>query len=396
MNNTYVEIDLDILRNNVKTIIEKYNNYKYYFGVVKSNAYGHGEYIVNELIKGGINYIAVSYLNEALKVREYNKDIPILCFVPIALDDLDLAIKNDVTLTICDLNYLKELIKILNKKIKVHIKLDTGMNRLGFKNKKEFMEAYNLIKDNKLITLEGLYTHQSTVGVHDRLYDNSIKKFKSLTEDIDLKEIPIIHITSSSNLVSHEKIDFTNGVRLGTIMYGFNPTIRVYNNGIFNKLRNIRNSIIRKKYNLSKIITNVDLDIKPSISMYTNIIQIKDVKKDEFVGYGFSYKATEDIKIAIIPVGYNNGIGYGTNSHYVLINNKKYYSIGQISMNMMIIKIDDSVNINDKVIIMNDKLLPRDVANFTNKLTIEILLAVGHANTKKYLLNNKVVKEINS
>ena len=68
MNNTYVEIDLDILRNNVKTIIEKYNNYKYYFGVVKSNAYGHGEYIVNELIKGGINYIAVSYLNEAFLV----------------------------------------------------------------------------------------------------------------------------------------------------------------------------------------------------------------------------------------------------------------------------------------------------------------------------------------
>ncbi len=394
MNNTYVEINLDILRNNVKTIIKKYNDYKYYFGVVKSNAYGHGEYIVNELIKGGINYIAVSFLNEALNVRLYNKDIPVLCFVPIDLNDLEIAIKNNITLTISDLNYLKELISKLNKKIKVHIKLDTGMNRLGFKNKDELDEAYKLICDNKYIELEGIYTHLSTVGVHDKQYDNEVNKFKYLTKDIDLNSIPIVHITSSANLVSHKKIDFTNGVRLGTIMYGFNPTIRTSNNGIINKLKNIRNKYIHKKYNLSEVITNVDLDIKPSMTMYTNIIQIKDVKKDEFIGYGLSYKADEDMKIAIIPVGYSNGIGFGINSHYILINNKKYYLVGQTSMNMMAIKIDNSVNINDKVYIINDKLTPRIVSNFSNKLIIEILLGIGNSNKKRYTLNDKVVKEI--
>lgn len=394
MNNTYVEINLDILKNNVKTIIEKYNDYKYYFGVVKSNAYGHGEYIVNELIKGGINYIAVSFLNEALNVRLYNKEIPILCFVPIDLNDLEIAIKNNITLTISDLNYLKELVNKLNKKIKVHIKLDTGMNRLGFKNKNELDEAYKIINENKYIELEGIYTHLSTVGVHDRIYDNEVNKFKYLTKDIDLNRIPIVHITSSANLVSHKKIDFTNGVRLGTIMYGFNPTIRTNNNGIINKLKNIRNNYIHKKYNLSEVITNVDLDIKPSITMYTNIIQIKDVKKDEFIGYGLSYKADEDMKVAIIPVGYSNGIGFGINSHYVLINNKKYYLVGQTSMNMMAIKIDNTVNINDKVYIINEILTPKIVSNFSNKLIIEILLGIGNSNKKRYVLNDKVVKEI--
>ena len=111
MNKTYLEINLDTLRNNTKYIVNKYTGYKYYFGVVKSNAYGHGEYIVNELIKGGINYIAVTYLEEALKVREYNKDIPILCFAPIDLEDLDIAIKNNITITIADLTYLEYLIK---------------------------------------------------------------------------------------------------------------------------------------------------------------------------------------------------------------------------------------------------------------------------------------------
>ena len=394
MNNTYLEINLDTLRNNTKTIIEKYNNYKYYFGVVKSNAYGHGEYIVNEIIKGGINYIAVSYLEEALKVREYNKEIPILCFVPIDLEELDLATKNNITITISNLNYLKELIKILNKKIKVHIKLDTGMNRLGFKNKNEVNDAYKLIKENKFMELEGIFTHLSTIGVHDKIYDSEINKFKYLTEDINLKDIPIIHLTSSSNLVSHEKIDFANGVRLGSIMYGYNPTIRVSNKGIINKLKNIRNKYIQKKYNLSKVITNVDLDIKPAIKMYTSIIEIKNVKKDEFIGYGLSYKAQDNMKIAIIPVGYNNGIGFGINSHYVLINDKKYYSVGQTSMNMMAIKIDNNVKLNDKVVLINEKLTPKTLASFTNKLTIEILLMTGNSNHKKYLLNNKVVKEI--
>lgn len=394
MDKTFLEINLDILRENAKEIIKKYDNYKYYFGVVKSNAYGHGEYIVNELIKGGVNYLAVSYLDEAIKVREFNKKTPLLCFVPIDLNDLDLAIENNITITISNYDYLKELIKILNKKIKVHIKLDTGMNRLGVKNISEFDLIYKEIISNKYIELEGIYTHLSTVGVHEKTYDNQIEKFKEITENINLKEIPIIHLTSSANLVSHEKIEFANGVRLGSILYGYNPTIRTNNRGIINKLRNIRNKYMQKKYNLSRVITDVNLNIKPAIKMYTHILQIKNVKKDEYVGYGLSYKAQEDIKIAIIPVGYNNGIGFGINNHYVIINNKKYYSIGQTSMNMMAIKIDDNVKLNDMVYIINDELTPKVLANFTNKLTIEILLMVGKSNIRRYILNNKVVKEI--
>ncbi len=394
MNKTYLEINLDTLRENTKEIISIYNNYKYYFGVVKSNAYGHGEYIVNELIKGGINYIAVTYLEEALKVREYNKEIPILCFAPIDLKDLDLAIENKITITIADYEYLKELIKVLKNNIKVHIKLDTGMNRLGVKNISEFDLIYKEIENNNYIELEGIYTHLSTVGLHEKTYDNQINKFKELTKNIDLNNVKIVHLTSSANLVSHDKIDFANGVRLGSILYGYNPTIRTNNNGIINKLKNLRNKYMQKKYNLSKVYTDIDLNIKPALKMYSSILQIKTVKKDEYIGYGLSYKAQNDMKIAIIPVGYNNGIGFGINSHYVYINDKKYYVAGQTSMNMMAIIIDDNVKIDDKVEIINDKLTPKTLASFTNKLTIEILLAVGHANKKVYTLNNKIVKEI--
>ena len=129
---TYVEINLDNLKDNVKTIKKKYPGYKYYMGMVKSNAYNHGFYIVNTLIEAGINYLACSSLDEAMKIREYNKDIPVLITEIIDEDLVDTAIKNNITITIDSLNYLKKI----DGKCTVHLKLDTAMNRIGIKTKK--------------------------------------------------------------------------------------------------------------------------------------------------------------------------------------------------------------------------------------------------------------------
>ena len=104
MNDTIVKINLEFVSKNVETIIEDHPQYKYYIGVVKSNFYGHGKDIVNELIKGGINYLAVSYLDEALEIRKMNEKIPILCLQPISLSRLKEAAMNNITLTIHDYN----------------------------------------------------------------------------------------------------------------------------------------------------------------------------------------------------------------------------------------------------------------------------------------------------
>ena len=152
---TYIEINLDNISHNVKNVIKKFNDYKYYIAMVKANAYGHGLYVINEMIESGINYFAVSSLEEALTIRKFNKDIPILCTEIIDLDCIKDAIKNKITLTIHDIDYLKEIIKH-KEKVTVHIKIDTGMQRLGIDNKKEFNKAVELIKENKQIYKEGL------------------------------------------------------------------------------------------------------------------------------------------------------------------------------------------------------------------------------------------------
>ena len=120
---TYVEVNIDNLKSNVQNIVNYYKDYQYYFGVVKGNCYGHGTtYVINELIESGINYLAVSSLEEALEARQINHKIPILCLEPIRLEYLEICIKNKITMTVHDYDYAKDLLsKNLDEKIKIHL-----------------------------------------------------------------------------------------------------------------------------------------------------------------------------------------------------------------------------------------------------------------------------------
>ena len=301
---TYVEINIDNLKNNVKNIVNYYNDYDYYFGVVKGNCYGHGvENVINELIESGVNYLAVSTLEEAVEARNINKKVPILCLEPIRLEYIDICIKNNITITIHDYNYAKELInKNINKNLKIHIKIDSGMNRLGFKEKTELNEIYEELKTKENIIIEGIFTHFATLGINDKEWDNQLEKFKEITQDINLKEIPIVHLYKSAAFINHPKLDFDNGIRLGIAMYGYYSSPIYNKNGIKNKLRQIKRKINKKKNNISKTTTDLPIELKPSFKMYSEIIQIKKLKKGEFVGYGALYRAKQDEVIGIMPV----------------------------------------------------------------------------------------------
>ena len=380
---TYVRIDEEALTNNIKEIISKYNDYKYYFGVVKGNAYGHGDYIVNDLIKGGVNYLAVSSLEEAISIRKYNKDIPILCLEPIDIKYIKEIEDNNVTITIENLNYIENLPK-LDKKLKVHIKLDTGMNRLGFNNKEELTKAIDLLKQNKNIILEGIYTHIATSGINDIYYDKQINKFIELTKDINLKEIPIVHIGRSMTLVNHPKLDIVNGVRLGICMYGFNNSIPCPTG-----LRKIRRNLRLKKMGISESILTNNLNLKTAFTLYTEVMSLRKVKEGSFVGYGANYIAKEDIYVATLPIGYYDGINKDMN--YVSINNKKYEIIGDICMDMITIKVDETVKLHDKVEIFGKNISIREVARNMNTNAYHILTSISTRVPRVYD-NNKEIK----
>jgi len=343
---TFVKIDCNILENNIKEIKDKYH-YKYYIAVVKANAYGHGDYIVNSLIKGGINYLAASSLEECLKLRKRNNSIPILCLEPIHHEFLDVAEKENITITIPDYTYFKNM--DLSKKLKVHIKIDNGMNRLGFKDKNEVKEVYDALINSKSITLEGIYTHFATSGMWDTHYDEGLNNFKEITSLIDLNKTPIVHLERSLTMVQHPTPSFVNGVRLGIIMYGFNQSM-IKPTG----LRLIKRNHYLKKYNISNISYTNNLNLKEAFSLHSEIMTIKEVKKGEYIGYGAKFIADKNIKIGIMPIGFADGLLKQNEGLNVIINDKNYPIIGEIGMDMTAVLIDDSVNLYDEVIIYKD------------------------------------------
>lgn len=356
---TYAIIDEDKLKNNIKEIKAKYDNYKYYIGVVKNNAYNHGIKIINSLIEGGINYLAVSSLEEALDARKYNSKIPILCLEVIDLDYIYDCINNNVTITVESLEYLEKLNKIkLDFPIKIHLKLNTGMNRLGISEVKEVNKCVSIISENKKLILEGIYTHFATSGISDKYYDDQMKKFQELTKDIDLTTIPIVHLGRSLTLVNHDKPDFVNGIRLGIIMYGFSQSIKE-DTSLRGKLRAIKRKKLIKKFNISKTYLTNDLNLKTAFSLYSNVMTIKKVKNKEFVGYGANFFADRDIKVAIIPIGYADGVTIKYKN--VSIKGKKYQIIAD-SMDMLMVKVDSTVKIGDKVEIFGENISIREAS----------------------------------
>lgn len=353
---TYIEINNKFLLENVKEIKKEYNNYKYYIGVVKANAYGHGYGVINDLIKGGINYFATSSLEESLEVRKQNSSVRILCLEPINSKYLDIAINNNITLTIDSITSAKSLVDAKPKeKINIHLKLDTGMNRLGFNNREELNDAISIIKQNKFIHIEGIFTHLATSGISDIYYDKQINKFKYLTKDIDLSKIEIVHINRSITLVHHEKLPFETGVRLGIIMYGFSQSIKEPTG-----LRKIKRDLMLKIKKISPVNLTNNLKLKTAYTLYTEVMSTKQIKKGSTIGYGTKHIAKEDCKIAILPIGYADGM---TNKlKYVSINNKKYQILGDVCMDMTIIKIDDTVKLHDKVEIFGDHISIREAS----------------------------------
>lgn len=345
--NTKAIINLKNLKENVSNIIKEYNDYKYYIGVVKADCYGHNTYkTVKSIIDGGCNYLAVSSIEEALQLRKYF-NIPILCLGIINYKYIDICEKNNIDITVTNLDYLK---KIKDYKVNIHIKIDTGMNRLGVKEKDEFNLIIKELKNSKLY-LKGIFTH--IYNAKDEFSTlRQIEKFKQITSDIDLSKVDIVHIAQSETLINYPKIEFCNGCRLGIIMYGLIP----------NKL-NLNNTI----------------------QLISEVIEIKNIKKGESVSYNGIYTSKKDEKIGIISIGYADGVNRLLTGAYVYINQRKYKIIGNICMDMLMVRIDDLVSLHDKVYIYKDINHIMSLSKYLNTIPYELICNISKRVPREYV-----------
>ena len=315
---TYAEINLKNIYQNYKNIGSLLND-KLVIPVVKANAYGHGVIeVVDYLVKKGVNYFAVSLLEEALELRKIFSNIEILVMGVIQKEYFQIAASNEISITISNFDQLIELNK-LNTSLTVHMKIDTGMNRLGFKSNEEIIEAFNIMKANKYINLEGIYTHFSTADMNKEYYNKQLNRFVEAIKLLNYK-FKMVHMSNSSSMIKYEdNINFTTHTRLGISLYGLT-------------------------------LDEETKFLKNTYRLISHITDIKILEPGEKVGYGATYIAKEKEVIGILPIGYADGFIRQNQGGDVEIKGKRYPIVGRICMDQMFIKIDNTITKKDDII----------------------------------------------
>jgi len=323
--NRWVEIDLGAIKNNIALIKKEIGHPKTkLMTVVKANAYGHGLVEISKMCEGtNVDYLAVSTFDEAKTLRGNGISLPILIIGYIYTEDIEKAISDNITLSIYSREIADEVIKAaskLNKVASVHLKIDTGMHRLGFLPE-EFIQNYKELTSDKNLNVEYLYSHFA--DFHNPEHSQKqIAVLKGLLSEIKTKNLPIpkVHFSRSESLTD-DNVDFAM-VRPGLALYGLCDNIA---------------------------------GLKPALTFKTKIAQVKNIKAGDAVGYCLTYQAPRNMKIATIACGYADGYGRNfSNKGEVIIDGKKLPVIGRVCMNLTIVDVSEvsDVKMGDEVILI--------------------------------------------
>ena len=258
------------------------------------------------------------------------------------------------------------------------------MKRLGLDKKEDVNYFYKDLKKHKNLYLEGIFTHFATSGEYDKSYDNQVEKFEQLTSDISLNKIKMVHIDKSVTMCRHKKLKYTNGVRLGIIMYGY-EVMHEEPKTLKNKLRKIKWDIIRKKQNISSVEPYKKIELEPVFKLVSEVFVVRKVKKNEYIGYGTIYKAPHDMFVAVVDIGYADGISMKRKKSRMEINGKLYNIVGDICMGMTFLEVDENVKEKDKVIVIGDKISVRKVAHDLKTSVYETILMIDSNIERKYI-----------
>jgi len=343
---TWAEINLDNLWHNFQEA-QKSLKLQTIIPVIKANAYGHDAIeVMKFLYQKGVRVAAVSLLEEALELRAVFDDIDILMLGPVMAKDLDVASEHQIAITIYD-QEIYQAVKNYDKWITCHLKVDSGMSRYGLTKANQIVKMVEELEMLKHVSFKGIYTHFATANADVIFYNKQLGMFKSLIKKISTLP-PMIHVSNSSSIFKYEKdLKFTTHVRLGISLYGL--------------------SLDEPKPNL-----------KPVMSLKSTVVQIKELHEGDCVGYGASYCAKADEKVAILPIGYADGFIRRNKSGHVEINNKKYKIVGTICMDACFIKIDDSVKLGDVATLFGGLITIDEVASRLNTINYEVCTSVSY------------------
>jgi len=355
---TWTEINLDAIANNVKNIKQLIGEKIELMAVVKGNAYGHDILEVSSVVlKNGASRLAVARLEEGIFLRKAGITIPILVLGLTLEQQVELLVLYNITPTVCKYEMIEKLSKFAvkeDKTVKVHIKVDTGMGRIGiFPN--HVLDFVKKVRALKNIEIEGIFTHFSVADEKDKTYtEEQFRKFMGVLSTLEREgiKIPIKHVGNSATLLDfpHMWLDL---VRTGISVYGLYPS------------------------------TEVQKTVKliPAHSFKTQIVFLKELSAGEYISYGRIYTTTKRrTKVASLPVGYADGYKrLLSNQGEVLVRGRRFPVIGRVCMDQCMIDVTNfpQVEVGDEVVLWGrqgqEEITVEEIAEKIGTINYEII-----------------------
>lgn len=363
---TWAEIDLGAVAHNYRQVKKAVGKGVMIMAVVKANAYGHGTVEVSRTLESmGVDYLGVATTDEAVRLRDHGITAPVLVLGSVLPEEIKAAVEKNITLTLASYDLLKAIKKECgpHHRMKVHIKVDTGMGRIGVWHE-EALDFIKHISQERCIIIEGIYTHFASAGRDDFFTQYQIESFEKLLgrlEGFDIR-VPMRHSANSIATVDFKR-SHMNLVRPGLIIYGMYP-----------------------KPNFPKLIK-----LKPAMSFKTRIVYIKDTPPGRSISYSRTYITEKHTKIATLPVGYADGYPRGlANKAHVLVRGKQAPVVGKVTMDQTMINVGHirNVRIGDEVVLIGrqgrEEIRTEKLARMAGTIAYEVVCSISNRVPRVY------------
>lgn len=370
------EINLDTIRENVKEIKGLLKSGTKFMAVIKADGYGHGAISIAHALNDHVDGFGVATVREAENLRNAGIDKMILVLSFTFFEYYDLIVKYDISQTIFSYEAafkLNEEAKRQGKKARIHLKIDTGMGRIGFTDDEESAETIQKISELPYLDLEGIFTHfASSDSSNKRYVREQIERyvhFVGLLEEKGVK-IPIHHLSNSAAIIDHPEANY-DMVRAGIITYGLYP---------------------------SEEVLKAKLKIKPALSLRSHVIFVKEVEAGVGISYGSTFVTTKKTRIATLPVGYADGFPRKLSSKgYVLIHGRKARVLGRVCMDQTMVDVTEipDVKIGDKVTIIGEdgasSISVEELSAMTDTINYEFVCNLTKRVPRIYISEGRVI-----
>ncbi len=384
-NRVWAEIDLDALEHNLKQIKKCLKKDTRMMAIVKADAYGHGVFeVAKTAIENGADYLGVAWVCEAIELRKMGITSPILLLGNSFDSVLDEIVRYDITATVSDVSFAEKLSSVaekFNKTAKVHIKIDTGMSRIGFLSdtesaRKDTCDKILKISELSGLEIEGIFSHFASADEENEDYTHmQYNRFLAVVNDLHNMGliIPIKHICNSAATVKFPQMHL-DMVRAGIMMYGLYP---------------------------SKSFDKNLLNLIPVMSFKARVTAIKELDKGVPLSYGRTYCTEEKSKIATVSVGYADGYPRAlSNAAEVVAGGERVKQVGRICMDQCMIDVSkvNNINVGDEVTLFgkaSENGVSADcLADTLDTINYEIVCGVARRVPRIYIKNEKVIKTL--